>query len=301
MNIIRSQSPVALGMGLMLVGMLMFALNDTMGKWLVSSYSLSQILFIRSTAAFVILAPAFWRHRGQLLTSPKPGLQSARAILSTAEVASFYFVVGFMPLADAMTYWLAAPIYVAALSPILLKEKVGWRRWSAIAVGFLGVVIALQPGAASFGLPALLALAGSAAFAFMMISGRQLRDTPDIVLVFWQVVSAGVAGLVFLPWQWSSIQSGFDLGMLCLLGVVASAAHLLVNRALKLADAATVVPLQYTLLLWAMLFGWIFFDDIPKPATLVGAALIVAAGLYIFFRENRLRKKRPPEVLEPAP
>jgi drug/metabolite transporter (DMT)-like permease len=286
-------SPAVIGGLIMLLGMLMFATNDVMGKWLVSSYSLGQVVLIRSLAAFAMLLPVLWKTGAvPLIKVERPGLQLARAVLSTIDVFGFYFAVAYMPLADVMTYWLAGPIYVAALSPFLLGEKVGWRRWSAIVLGFVGVLVALQPSAATLTLPALISIAGSAAFAFMIVSGRQLRNTPDTTLAFWQLMGAGIVGALVAPFDWTPIDSGRDLALLCLLGVVSTSAHLLVNRALKLADAASLAPLQYTLLLWAIVFGWMFFGDVPQTHMLIGAALIVASGLYIVFRENWLKNNR---------
>lgn len=280
------------GPAIMLLGMLMFALNDTMGKWLVASYGLGQVVFLRSLAALVILVPLVWMAGlPALRQAERPWMQFARVVCSTAEVFCFYYAVMYLPLADVMTYWLAAPIYVAALSPLLLGDHVGWRRWTAIAVGFVGVIITLEPSAAMFTMPAVISIIGSGAFAFMMISGRFLRNTPDSTLVFFQVGGAGLAGLFFVPFDWAPIQSGFDLSLLALLGIVAMAAHMLVNRALKISDAATVAPLQYTLLLWAVLFGWMFFGDVPRLSMVIGAALIVASGLFIFVREQMLKKR----------
>ncbi|MBG0508121.1 DMT family transporter [Agrobacterium sp. MOPV5] len=293
---IRKLSPTGLGVAVMLLGMLLFALNDAMGKWLVATYSQGQVILIRSAAALIILVPIVWRAGlSGLVRIERPGLQFARVFFSTAELFCFYFAVAALPLADVMTYWLAAPIYVAALSPFLLGEKVGWRRWTAIAIGFVGVLFALKPSSASLTSAALFSILGSAAFAFMMLSGRQLRNTPDTVLAFWQIIGAALAGIVavFLtPSGWLPVQSSFDLAFLGLLGVVAMTAHVLVNRALKLADAATVAPLQYTLLLWAVIFGWLFFGDVPQTSIVVGAGLIVLSGLYIFFRENTLKRRR---------
>lgn len=294
-NFIRQLSPTGLGVAVMLLGMLLFALNDAMGKWLVSTYSLGQVILIRSAAALIVLVPILWRANiSSVLRVERPMLQASRAMFSTAELFCFYFAVKALPLADVMTYWLAAPIYVAALSPFLLGEKVGWRRWTAIAIGFVGVLIALKPSSASLTPAALFSILGSAAFAFMMLSGRQLRNTPDTVLAFWQIIGAALAGIVAIavtPDGWVPLKSGFDLSLLALLGIVAMAAHMLVNRALKLADAATVAPLQYTLLLWAVVFGWLMFGDIPQPSIVIGAGLIVLSGLYIFFRENALKRR----------
>lgn len=278
---------------LMLLGMLMFSLNDAMGKWLVSSYGLGQVVLLRSLAALVILVPMVWRTGLHTLSRvQRPWMQLARVVFSTAEVFAFYYAVAYLPLADVMTYWLAAPIYVAACSPFLLGEKVGWRRWSAIAVGFVGVIITLEPSSAMFTMPAIISIIGSAAFAFMLVSGRFLRDTPDSTLVFFQTGGAGLAGLAFASVDWAPVQSAGDLGLLALLGIVAMSAHMLVNRALKISDAATVAPLQYTLLLWAVVFGWLFFGDTPRLTMLTGAALIVASGLFIFIREQTLKKRQ---------
>ena len=279
-----------LAIAIMLAGILLFSLNDVMGKWLVSTYSVAQLLVIRSAAALLILTPLLWKAGVRSLVNvERPGMQALRVILSSAEVYCFYFAVITLPLADVMTYWLAAPIYVAAMSPFLLGEHVGWRRWTAIVIGFAGVLVALQPSAATLTAPALVSIAGSFCFAFMMLSGRALRGTPDTTRVFWQMVGAGLLGLVIAPFQWVP-PTAFDLSLLALLGVVAMVAHVCVNRSLKLADAATVAPFQYTLLFWGIVFGWLVFDDLPRPAMLVGAAIIIGAGLFIFFREQRLRR-----------
>ena len=283
-----------LGVLLMLLGMVMFSLNDVLGKWLVSTYSVGQLMLIRSLAALFVLMPFFWRMGWRrLIDVDRPKLHVLRTTLFAIEASGFYFAVAYMPLADTMTYWLAAPIYVAALSPLMLGEKVGWRRWTAIIVGFVGVLIALSPSKDTFTLPALIALAGSMAFGLAMVLGRSLRTTPDTTLVFWQVAGAAIlAGIWCLadPAGWTPVKP-LDFGLLSLLGIVAMSAHMLVNRSLKLADAATVVPLQYTMLLWAVVFGWIFFGDAPRTAMLVGAGFIVASGLFIFFREQQLKRR----------
>lgn len=287
----HSAVPAIAGPALMLVGMLMFSLNDAMGKWLVASYSVGQVILIRSIAALVILAPFLWRAGLQpIIKAEKPLLQAARVFFSTFEVFAFYYAVMYLPLADVMTYWLAAPIYVAAASPFLLGEQVGWRRWTAIGIGFVGVIIALNPSSAMFTAPAIISILGTIAFAFMMISGRSLRGTPDKTLVFFQLMGALIAGVIFAPLDWRPLGAPTEIGLMLLLGIVAMGAHMFVNRALKISDAATVAPLQYTLLLWAVLFGWMFFGDIPKASMVIGAVLIVGSGLFIFFREQRVKR-----------
>ncbi|MDO1580477.1 DMT family transporter [Rhizobium oryzicola] len=276
----------------MLAGMLMFAVNDAIGKWLVANYGLGQVILVRSAAALLVLAPFLWRTGLKpILAVERPWLQFARVAFSTLEIFCFYYAVMYMPLADVMTYWLAAPIYVAAASPLLLGEHVGWRRWSAIAIGFVGVLITLKPSSAMFTFPALISIIGTGAFAFMLLSGRRLRGTPDILLVFFQLAASGLVGIIIAPFDWVPLRSGLEGLLLCLLGVVAMGAHILVNRALKISDAAAVAPLQYTLLFWAVVFGWVFFGEVPEWTMVVGAALIIGSGLFIFFREQQLKKK----------
>lgn len=275
-----------------LLGMLLFALNDTIGKWLVSTYSVGQVVALRSLAALVVLAPfVWWMGWRPLFRVERPRMQVARAVISTTETMFFYAAVFYLPLADVMTYWLAAPIYIAALSPFLLGEHVGWRRWTAIAIGFLGVIIALQPSPAMFQSPAAaISIIGTCFFAFLLISGRSLRNTPDTVLVFWQNVMGVVIGFGFAFFDWVT-PTARDLVLLSLLGVVAMTAHAMINRALKLTDASVVAPLQYSLLFWAIIFGFFFFGDIPSVPMMIGAVLIVASGLFIFFRETQLKKR----------
>jgi drug/metabolite transporter (DMT)-like permease len=279
-----------LGVLLMLVGMAMFALNDALGKWLVESHSVGQVLLIRSLAALVVLLPFLWSFGfARLLRIERPGLQALRVVFSTAEVFCFYLAVRELPLADVMTFWLAAPIYVAAVSPFLLGERVGPRRWLAVAIGFLGVLLALTPSGSVSVTATLAAIIGSSCFAAMVITGRTLRGTPDTALVFWQLVGAGLAGAVAAPLTWTQ-PTGFDWGLLGMLGVVAMVAHICVTRALKLADAALVAPLQYTLLPWAILLGWLFFGDVPGRAMLAGGAIIILAGLLVLLPERRAER-----------
>ena len=263
-----------------------------MGKWLVASYGIGQVILIRSIAALLILAPFLWMAGLKpVVEAERPGLQLMRVVFSTLELFCFYYAVMYLPLADVMTYWLAAPIYVAAAAPFLLGEKVGWRRWGAIAAGFVGVVITLEPSSAMFTAPALISIIGTAAFALMMLTGRSLRGTPDKTLVLFQTGGAAVVGLIAAPFGWAPLTSGTELLLLALLGIVAMSAHMLVNRALKISDAATVAPLQYTLLLWAVVFGYLFFNEVPRLTMLLGASLIVGSGLFIFFREQQLKKR----------
>jgi drug/metabolite transporter (DMT)-like permease len=280
------RSAALAGIGLMLVGIFFFALNDALGKWLISTYSLGQLLLVRSAAALVLLAPFIWREGlSPFRQAPRPLIQWLRPVFSTLELGCFYWALAYMPLADVMTFYLASPIYVTAVSPFLLGEHVGWRRWAAVIAGFVGVMIALNPSAQSFTPAAMVAIAGSVSFSVLMILTRQVRGSSDTVLVTTQMVGALIAGAVLAPFTWVPL-TWSDGGLLVVLGAVATAAHICVNRSLKLAPASVVVPYQYTTIVWAIFLGYVFFGDIPRTAMLAGAAIIIAAGIYIFIREQ---------------
>jgi len=275
------------GIAMMLLGILLFSLNDVMGKWLVATYTVGQVLVIRSAAALLLILPfVFAQGVRRTLKPEKPKLQVLRVLFGSGEVALFYLAISYLPLADTMTIWLAAPIWVVILAALLLGERVDAGRWLVVAMGFVGVAIALDPTGASLSMPALIALVGSMLFAGMMVAGRQLRRTPDVTLVAWQTLGALLMGIALLPFGWVT-PSIADTAFIALLGVVAMGAHLCVTRSLKLAETSVVVPYQYTLIVWALVFGWFFFGDWPTPAMLTGAALIVAAGLALLLLERR--------------
>ncbi len=273
----------------MLLGCFMFSVNDAMGKWLVGTYSVGQVLLLRSISALLILVYFLRRVDLRSVVRPeRPGLHFLRAAGSALETGFFYWALSYLPLANVMTFYLAGPIYVTALSALILKERVGWVRWSAVLVGFGGVLIALGPDLASAGWPALIAVAGSFCYALLMISTRILSGAGETTLITWQTVMALLFGAILAPMHWVAPTS-FDLGFLFLLGIVAMAAHAAVNRSLLLAPASTVVPYQYTLIVWALLFGVVIFNETPRTSMLIGAAVITASGVFIFLREQRLK------------
>src|SRR5437763_11719387 len=275
------------GIGLMLLSIFMFSFGDALGKFMVATYSVGQLLLLRACAALMVLLPIVWRHRAEFYRLERPWLQLLRVGLSTLEVAAFFLATVYLPLADVITYYLACPIFVTALSAIVLRERVGWRRWSAILVGFCGVLIALRPSSQTLSWPAMIALGGSFSFALLMLITRSLRATPDVVLASSQFAGTFALGAVMSPFGWITP----DLGSLVLsaaAGCISVSALLCVNRSLKLAPASVVVPYQYSMIVWAVMFGYIVFDDKPTMATIAGAAIIIGAGLDIFLRERKL-------------
>jgi drug/metabolite transporter (DMT)-like permease len=280
------KSALAAGIALMLLSCFVFSLNDALGKWLVATYSVGELLLIRSAAALCVLAPLAYREGFAVFAAmPRPRLQILRVVLSSLEVGFFFWAVSYLPLADVTTFYLASPIFVTALSPFLLGETIGWKRACAVIAGFAGVLIAMRPSSASFGLPALIALGGSILFALQMMVTRSLRGTPDIVLVTTQIASTFLLGVLTAPFGWVS-PSARDLALFALLGLIALSGLFCVNRSLKLAPASLVVPYQYSFILWAMILGYLVFGDVPGALLILGAAIIVVAGIFLFWHEN---------------
>jgi drug/metabolite transporter (DMT)-like permease len=278
------------GIGLMLLSIFMFSFGDAIGKFIVATYSVGQLLWLRACAALFVLSPLIWRHRAQFLHMERPRLQLLRVTLSTIEVAAFFLATVYLPLADVTTYYLACPIFVTALSAIVLRERVGWRRWSAIVIGFCGVVIALRPTSQAISWPAMIALGGSLCFSMLMLTTRLLRATPDIVMASSQFFGTFTLGALMSPFGWVT-PSLSHLALFAVAGCISVSALLCVNRSLKLAPASVVVPYQYSMIVWAITFGLVVFGDIPSWPTIVGVSIIIGAGLYIFLRERSLGRE----------
>jgi drug/metabolite transporter (DMT)-like permease len=274
------------GIAFMLLGTALFTFNDALGKWMVASVAVGQLLFIRSAAAALMLAPAVhragWR---EVFVIAQPGWHVIRLLLIVAEVACFYLAVRHLPLADVMAVYQATPLFVTVLAIPLLGERIGWRRTVAVGIGFIGVLLVLQPEGGVFTAAALIALGGSITYALSMIATRHLRAASGLSLIVYHTLAVGLAGLLTLPWGWAAV-SWLDIGYLALIGVVATLAHMCMNQGLRLAPAAVVAPYTYTSLLWAILLGWLFFADKPTPVMLVGAGIIVLSGLFVLHRNK---------------
>jgi S-adenosylmethionine uptake transporter len=180
-----------------------------------------------------------------------------------------------------------------------MGEKVGRYRWSAVIVGFIGVIIALAPTSAAFSSGSLIALAGSIMFAISLVITRKQRDTHPLTLVASQFAGSGLIAAAFAPVAWVTPGMG-DLSLLLLLGVGAAACFLMITRALALAPASLLAPFQYSAILWAAIFGWIIWHDVMTPRILLGNAILIASGLFVFYRERRLAVSVSDEV-EPIP
>jgi S-adenosylmethionine uptake transporter len=274
-----------LGVVLYLIGVGLFSINDALGKWLVADYGVGQLMMLRSVGAAAVLAPVVVALRVNLIDGRQAPLQVLRIVCSAVDTFSFYYATRFMPLADVMTFYMATPLIVTALSAPLLGEKVERFRWIAVVVGFVGVVIALKPTAQMFSWAAPLALFGATMFALNQTITRQLRRTHWMPLVLWQFVGSGMVGAATVPWAWTT-PSPFDVGLMFLVGVVSMTCFIFITRALALARVAVLAPLQYSSILWAAIMGWLVWRDAPTLPIIVGNAIIIGSGLFVATRRE---------------
>jgi len=272
-----------LGVGLYLLGVGLFAINDALGKWLVKDYGVGQLMMLRSIGAVIVLAPMILSLRVHVIEPRRAPLQALRILVAAVDTFSFYYATRFMPLADVMTFYMATPLIVTALSAPLLGEKVERFRWIAVLVGFVGVVIALRPSPQMFTWAAPLALFGAVMFALSQTITRELRGVHWAPLVLWQFVGGGLIGAATVPWAWTT-PSLFDLGLMALVGAVSMLCFICIVQALAMARAAVLAPLQYSAILWAALMGWLVWRDAPTPPILIGNAIIIGSGLYVAAR-----------------
>jgi S-adenosylmethionine uptake transporter len=282
-----AQRPATNGPGitLYLVGIFFFALNDALGKWLVADYGVGQLMMLRNIGAGFVLVPMIWRWRVTLFDFAQPWLQMLRIVSMAADTFCFYYATRTMPLADVMTFYMAAPLVITALSAPLLGEKVEPFRWIAVFIGFIGVLIALRPSPAVFSSSSPIALFGCAMYALGQTVTRRLRSTHWLPLVTWQFAGAGLIGASTIPWAWTT-PGGFDLGLMFLVGIVAMLCFICLTRALAMTPTAVLAPFQYTALLWAAIMGWIVWRDAPTAPIVLGNCIIIGSGLFALYRDR---------------
>lgn len=288
-----NRSAALAGILFMLASVAIFALANAFSKAMVATYPPAQVFFVRGFGALAVLLPFLARDGFAAARNvPRPGLQALRMSFSVADGMLFFTAIKYIPLADATTCYLAAPIFVTAFSAIVLREHVGWRRWSAVIVGFVGVIIALRPSGTTLAWPALIALAGCLCQSGLMIVTRFVRGTPDTFLATVQVAGSFVFGGVLSAFHF--VPPPLLITVLLLLsGIVNVAGVLCLNRSLLLAPASVVAPFQYTMIVWAIVLGFLVFGDVPSLNTMIGAVIVAAAGMYIFLRERVVMRREP--------
>ena len=271
-----------------LFAMAMFAAGDATLKQLMASYGVGQVLFLSGLAALAVIVPIIWRS-GMLagIRSKRPFGNLLRVAAGLAGQVLLALALKRLPLADTTAIMFSVPLFVTALSVPFLGERVGWRRWGAVLAGFGGVLLITRPGIGALDPAMLLAVAASFGFSLMIVATRWLsRTEQSLSLVLYIITGYTIYGAVLAPFHWVAPPAA-DLGLFAALGLFYALGYYIEVRALSMAPVAVVAPFMYTTLFWAVLIGWFAWGEWPAANVWAGAAVIIASGLYILFREIR--------------
>lgn len=275
-------------------GMFLFSAVDTQAKFLTDTLHPIQIVWFRQLGLLggVIIMLAI---RGfSILHTAYPALQITRGALAAGSATIFIVAVSYVPLADAVAVSFVAPFIVTLMGALVLREPVGIRRWSAVAIGFVGTLIVIRPGMGAIHPAVMLVILAATLFALRQILSRVLSgsDRTMTTVAYTALVSSFI--LTFpLPFVWQWPQTNIELALLGSMALMAAVAETLVIKALEVAQAVVVAPLQYTLILWSTLYGYLVFADLPDFWTWTGALIIVATGAYTLHRERMVSRQRP--------
>jgi S-adenosylmethionine uptake transporter len=300
------------GIGYIVVGATVFPIQDVLIKGLSDHYPVLQIVFVRSlvsVGAFVFL---IWReHDSASFPIQQPWLHAIRGSLGLLSFTSYYMAIAALPLATVTAVAFSAPLFVTSLSALVLREPVDRRSWWAVMAGFLGVLIVLRPGASTFEPAALLAVLSALCYAISQTITRHLGRTNSgatiaLTSTMVAIVVAGASGLIagtgdhgaglhpslaFLVRGWTLPPLGV-LGRMALCGVTSGVGIYCLTQAYRLAPGSTVAPFEYIMIGWAVLWGYVFWGDIPGPTTVVGVLTTIGAGVYVLQHQARTQRER---------
>ena len=279
------------GIALMCGAVACFACLDAMAKYLGGHMQPLQVVAMRYISAF-LLALLFSNPftRPGLLYSGRPLQQVVRGLLMLSTTIFNFLAFRYLQLDEALAILFSTPFLVAVMAGPILGEWVGWRRWCAIGVGFLGVLVVIRPGLGGMQWAALLSVGSAIFYAGYAIATRMVmrHDNSETTLFYANLIGV-VVMLPVLPFVWTAPPNGLDLVLLLAVGAFGSAGHFLLILAHHRAPASVLSPFMYTQLLWATTFGYLVFDNVPSRWTLAGAAIVVGSGLYLLSREHKVR------------
>ena len=276
----------------MAVAMAGFVVNDAMMKSLSGEVPLFQAIFVRGLFATALVAAFAWRlgaiRRGALARVDR-GWAALRVVAEIGTTTCFLQALFNMPIANATAILQATPLAITLAAAIFLRERVGWRRWSAIGAGFLGVLMIVQPGGAGFDDAAIWAVAAVGFIVVRDLVTRRLSPaTPSIFITMMTAVSITCLGaVVSLFFEWEPVAGG-SVGVMAGAAVFLFCGYFFSVATMRVGELSFSAPFRYSILIWSLLLGWLVFDETPNALALAGTALVVVAGLYTFYREQRL-------------
>ncbi|WP_186397754.1 DMT family transporter [Stappia sp. P2PMeth1] len=292
-----------LGIALKVASALVFTGMVAMVKLLDGVYPVGEVIFARSFFGMLpVLLVIAWQGRvSDAFVTRRPWGHISRALVGGTAMSLWFAALALLPLPDATAIGFSAPLMTVALAAVILREKVRAYRWSAVAVGFLGILIILSPhlsGAApteEASLGAMLAFASAIFMALAMITVRRLTSTERTsTIVVWFAGVTSVFALMSAPFGWV-MPDATDAVMLVAIGLSGGVGQILLTQSYRYADASTIAPFEYTTMLWTVLVGWIVFAEVPTLEVIGGAAIVIGAGVFVIFRERQLGLDRSRE------
>ncbi len=293
------------------LGIALFSTQDVAIKWLSGGYPVHQIVFVRSIVGLLpILLIAHFDGGWASLWPRRPWLHLFRALLAFASYTTYYLALAALELADAVALFFSTPLFVTVLSVFLLKEEVGLRRWVAVLVGFLGVLVMMRPGSAVFEPAAFLAVAAALAYALSIPITRKLGASSTAASMALSMSLAYLAASVLIGLLWGDgslagsghpsmdfllrawrMPAGQDLAIMVYCGLIAGCGFYCLSQAYRLGPASVVTPFEYSALPWAVVWGFLIWGDLPDGLGIAGILLVVGSGLYVLHREAVLGRK----------
>ena len=285
---------VVRGIMFMIGATVMFAISNAISKWVVASYPVGEVMFARSLSSLIVCSAFMLPVTGLAVFATRRVRDHLARGLSQA-ISQTFTVIAFslMPLAGAIAINFSAPLFSGLVSVLWLKERAGAARWGTLLVGFVGVLVVVQPGADSFQLGALFALANAVMYGSVTVAVRGMSKTESAnTLLMWQMVTLAVfhAFLLVFGFRWPTPQ---DAALFGSMGVANAAAQYLWTKALHAAPATAVSPFYYFLLVWSLVLGFFVWGDIPTMSLLVGSGIVVASGLFLLFHEAQRETATP--------
>lgn len=274
----------------MVVGLFLFGVMEVLIKWKVADYPVHQLVFFRASFGLIPCLVMVWQGGGlKALKTRRPGEHFLRAVVGLSAMWLVFSAYETMKLADVGAILFAAPLFLTAMAGPVLGEAVGARRWSAVLVGFVGVLLIIKPGSTALQPAALGVLGAAFLFAVAMILMRRLGSTESAATItfFLSVFITLVSLVLIATLGWVSPTPG-DFMAMAMIGLVGGTAQLFLTQSLRLGEAAVVSPLRYSSIIWAVLFGYIFWGALPDAMVVAGLVIVICSGLYILHREARL-------------
>jgi drug/metabolite transporter (DMT)-like permease len=298
----RTDNP-RLGVLLMSFAAFLWVLHDAISKWVMQDYSIYQVLLLRTVFSLLPILIVV-RHEGGTirLRNARVWVCLGRGCLAVACFALFLAALPLMPLTDIFAIMMSAPLLILALSALILKEPVGFRRWIAVLVGFSAVLVMVRPGGDVSSRGALLAVGAVVVYSFAMILTRRLGSTESTgAMTFYSALIFLAVGLIAAPFTWIRPTPTAFL-LMAATGLLAGSAQYCLTEAFRIAPPSLVAPFEYTSLLWAMLFGFLVWGDVPTTLVLMSAAVVIVSGIYVLHdeRATQRRNREAPIVFPPG-